>query len=64
MCRKYNSSDFEVTGKDLLPLTMWLLVGGDLSLGALESGKRPVLEHRTSGLRGDKDHVHDNFRAT
>lgn len=64
MWTKYNPSDFEVTGKDLLPLTTWLLVGDDLSLGALEFGKRPVLVHRTSGLRGDKDHVHANCRAT
>lgn len=64
MWAKYNPSDFEVIGKDLLPLTTWLQVEDDLSLGALEFGKRPVLGHRTSGLRGDKDHVHDNFRAT
>ncbi|WP_152422945.1 hypothetical protein [Halorubrum kocurii] len=49
---KYSPCDFEVSGKDLLPITTKLLVEGCPFLGALRLGKRPVLEHRTGGLPG------------
>jgi len=57
---KYNPSDLEVSGKDLSPVTSWLLVGGRPPFEALWFGKRPVLVHRTGGLLGSRTPMQDS----
>jgi len=57
---KYNPTDFEVSGKDLLPVTTWLLVEGRPPLGACVHRKPECRNTRTGGLLGSRKPMQDS----